>query len=360
MRSAERTVVRPTVFGLVVAVVLIAAIVLSPPTADPSVTGLVWAGLAGAVALGVIWPVVTVRTVRLRALAAPTDLVVGQLATLELDLDGRAAGLAIAATGSGAVVVDIVSPGSIRVPFTVARRGAYRQLRVDVSSDAPFGIMHATRTRLVELPHQLLVGPIAEPHPVEPGPLPSELAEPVPAGSGSTGDSVRSVRAYVTGDPAHLVHWPSTARTGSLVVRELEPPAANAIAIVVDLTSRDAPSGDDQSAAERASAVERTASLAAGAARAAHERAARVLLCTAEASGPVAAEAPDELSVQRRLALAVPGRPAAAPDRWPVLVLAAAGVPAGTGGPGGTGAPAGTAVPAGTGSAVPDQSGSGL
>lgn len=306
---------RPTVFGLVVTVLLVAALVLSPPTADPSVTGLVWAGLAGALVLGAIWPIVTVRSVRLRAAAAPADLIVGQLATLELDLDGRAAGLAIAATGSGAVVVDVVSPAGVRVPFTVARRGAYRQLRVDVSSDAPFGIMHATRTRLVVLPHQLLVGPIPEPQPVDPGPLPLELAEPVPAGSGSTGDSVRSVRPYVTGDPAHLVHWPSSARTGSLVVRELEPPSAEAIAIVVDLSAGDVPNG------EATSAVERTASLAAGAARAAHERGARVLLCTAEAAGPVAADAPDELSVQRRLALAVAGRPAAPPVGWPVLVL---------------------------------------
>ncbi len=300
---------RPTVFGLVVTVALVAGLVLNPPTADPSVTGLVWAGLAGAVALGAIWPIVTVRTLRLAAVAAPTDLVVGQLATLELDLGGRAAGLAIAATGSGAVVVDVVSPGRIRVPFTVARRGAYRHLRVDVSSDAPFGIMHATRTRLVHLPHQLLVGPIAEPCAVEPGPLPLEFAEPVPSGAGPTGDSVRSVRPYVTGDPAHLVHWPSTARTGSLVVRELEPPAAHAIAIVVDL------GGPGESPDES------TASLAAGAARAARERGARVMLCTAEQNGPVAAEAPDELSVQRRLALAVVGSPATPPDGWPLLVL---------------------------------------
>ena len=48
-----------------------------------------------------------------------------------------------------------------------------------------------------------------------------------------------------------------------------------------------------------------------------------MILCTAELSGPVAAEAPDELSVQRRLALAVPGRPAAPPERWPVLMLSA-------------------------------------
>ena len=226
---------RPTVFGMVVALVLVVAAALRPPVADPSVTGLVWAGLAGAVVLGVLWPVINVRMIGVRVVAAPTDLVVGQLATVELELTGRASGLSIGATGSGAAVIDVVSPGVIRIPLTIGHRGAYQRIRVDVGSDAPFGVLFANRTRLVDLPRQLLVGPEPVAHPAVPGELPGDLQDPMPSGHGSTGEAVRSVRPYVVGDPAHLVHWPSTARTGSLVVRELEPPAAKGLAIVVDL-----------------------------------------------------------------------------------------------------------------------------
>ncbi len=331
MNAGSRTSVRPTVFGVVVAVVLVVAVALRPPSADPSVTGLVWAGLFGALVLGIVWPLVTVRVIGVRVVAAPTDLVVGRLGTLELELTGRASGLAISATGSGTSVIDVVSPGPISIPFSVGRRGAYSQIRIDLASDAPFGVLQARRTRTVEVPHLLLVGPVEQPCAVHPAELPAELMEPVPTGAGAAGDVVRSVRPYVVGDPAHLVHWPTTARTGTLVVRELEPPAARGIAIVVDLGASGAlPAGD---AVLDDAAVERCAAQAAGAARAARERGARVVLCTAEATGPVVADAPDELSTQRRLALAGPGRPAAAPAGWPVLHLSAANDPAAAAGP---------------------------
>ncbi len=138
----------------------------------------------------------------------------------------------------------------------------------------------------------------------------------MPSGAGNTGEAVRSVRPYVTGDPAHLVHWPSTARTGALVVRELEPPAARGLAIVVDLSVPDA------TGAAAADVADEAAARAAGAAESARARGARVVLCTVEADGPVVAEAPDDVAVQRRLALAVEGSPPAAPEGWPALRIA--------------------------------------
>lgn len=335
----ERTQARPTVFGLVVTVLLVVAAIVRPPVADPSVTGLVLAGLFGALVLGIVWPLVTVRTIGLRVVAAPSDLVVGQLATLELELTGRASGLSIGATGAGAAVVDVVAPGRIRIPLTVSQRGVYRRVRIDVGSDAPFGILWATRARAVELPRQLLVGPGTQPLDAHPGELPGDLQDPLPSGAGSTGEAVRSVRPYVTGDPAHLVHWPSTARIGALVVRELEPPAARGLAIVVDLTARPASgggpvvgaadrgleSGSDDVASVDAVSVDLAAARAAGAAESARAKGARVVLCTVEATGPVVAEAPDDLAVQRRLALAIEGAPPAPPEGWPVLSVAVGG-----------------------------------
>lgn len=307
-----RTQVRPTVFGLALALVVVVSAVVRPPVADPSATGLVWGGLLGALVLGVIWPIVTVRMVGVRVVAAPTDLVAGQLSSLELELTGRASGLSVGATGGASAVLDVVSPGVVRIPVVVARRGVYRRIRIDLGSDAPFAVVWVNRSRVVELPRDLLVGPVSEPVVATARELPGDVADPTPRGAGSTGEAVRSVRPYVTGDPSHLVHWPSTARVGSLVVRELEPPAARGLAVVVDLGDGTDGAGDH---------VEAAASRAAGVAESVLDHGGRVVLCTAEAGGPVTDEVGDVLGIRRRLARAVPGTPGAPPDHWPVEVV---------------------------------------
>ena len=310
---ASRTTVRPTLFGLALLLVLMASFALRPPTADPSVTGFVWAGLAGALVFGAAWPVLAVRQVRVRVVAAPTDLVVGQQGTLELELTGRASGLSIGATGSATAVLDVVSPGAVRIPLTVSHRGVYRRIRLDVGSDAPFGVLWASRSRLVELPRELLVGPVPAPSAVEAEALPGELSEQRPSGHANRGEAVRSVRPYVTGDPSHLVHWPSTARFGQLVVRELEPPATRGLAVVVDLRCADEPGAEHRS--------ETAASRAAGIAESVLDHGGRVLMVTAEAGGAVVDEVGDALGVRRRLARAIPGAPAAVPDGWPTHLV---------------------------------------
>src|SRR5690606_22122598 len=63
-------------------------------------------------------------------------------------------------------------------------------------------------------------------------------------------------------------------------------------------------------------AVEHAAARAAGLAESALDQGSRVLLCTAEETGPVAAEVADGRALLRRLALAVPGAPGTAPDDW--------------------------------------------
>lgn len=321
--------VRPTVFGIAVAVVIVVAAILRPSVADPSVTGFVWAGLLGAVVLGVAWPIVAVRSLGVRVVSAPTDLVVGELTTIELELTGRASGLSIGATGSEAVVVDVVSPGTIRIPATISARGRYSRLSVDVASDAPFGIAWVQRSRLVDLPRPMLVGPATIPVAATPHELAGMMQEPLPQGQGTSGESVRTVRPYVTGDPAHLVHWPTSARVGSLVVREMEPPATRALAVVVDLTDR-SPAGDagtgHSGSGDVATRVEVAAGQAVGLVESALMQGARVVLCTAEAAGPVAAEVPDLLAARRRLALATAGSPALAPEDWPSIRVTPDGV----------------------------------
>jgi uncharacterized protein (DUF58 family) len=124
---------------------------------------------------------------------------------------------------------------------------------------------------------------------------------------------VRSVRPYVPGDPARLVHWPTSARRGELVVREQEPAVVPGVAIVVDL--RGPALGAEQAASRAAGIADATlgiadATLAAGG---------RVVLATTEPDGPVVGPVHDRRSVGRRLAAAVPGMPPLPPEGWPVV-----------------------------------------
>ena len=352
----ERTELHPTIFVVVVVAVLVVTLAPRVAVADPSVAGLVWAGLVDAAVLGALWPMVTVRAVGMRIVHAPTDLVVGQLGSLEIELTGRASGLTVRCTGSPLLVADVISPGVTRIPIEVAARGAYRGIRIDVGSDAPFGIAVALRRRTLALPRQLLVGPASVSVDAPVGELVGEQTDTLPRGVSMSGESVRAVRPYVVGDPSHLVHWPTSARVGTLVVRELEPPVATGLAIVVDLTAprpvgaAPRPASPAASVMQKASvralsapqnggggsggdgqgiglgaflAVEHAAAHAAGAAELALAQGARVVLCTVEGPGPVVDEVADLLGVRRRLASAVDGPPPAAPDGWPTLRISA-------------------------------------
>jgi uncharacterized protein (DUF58 family) len=307
--AKNRSVIRPTIFGLLLLGVLTTTFLIGFAVADPSAAALVWAGLAAVAAFGALWPLITVRSVGIEILSAPTDLVVGQLALMQVQLTGRAAGLTLRCSGSPLLLADVVSPGVVQIPLEVSKRGVYNSIRVDLGSDAPFGVALAVRTRTLQLSRRLLVGPVTRPQTAQAGDLIGPQSLNLPKGLASSGESVRSVRPYTSGDPQHLVHWPSTARLGSLVVKELEPPVATGLAIVLDLSGSETDS------------VEDAASRAAGLAENALANGARVMLCTAQASGSTCGEVSGLLQLRRRLALATAGLPAAAPKGWPSVVV---------------------------------------
>ncbi|MCZ7630128.1 MAG: DUF58 domain-containing protein [Microthrixaceae bacterium] len=149
-----------------------------------------------------------------------------------------------------------------------------------------------------------------------------------PPGVVNSGDTVRSVRPYVRGDPAHLVHWPTSAHAGELMVMELEPPADHLLVVVVDLRRA--------GGAEQAEAVENAVRLAAGAVQRGLDEAMRVMLCTAQPDGPSTVEVHDIRRMRRLLAAAVPGPPGGVPEGCvPVVFTAAASeTPAGAADPG--------------------------
>jgi len=58
---------------------------------------------------------------------------------------------------------------------------------------------------------------------------------PRPATVGPTGEDLYGLRPYEMGDDLRRVHWPSTARTGELVVRQLEVPWQGRATVLLDI-----------------------------------------------------------------------------------------------------------------------------
>lgn len=334
-RRAWSVRIRPTVVGALLVVGLISFLVVGPQVTDPAVAGMVWAAAFALLIIGVVWPCATVMSVSVnvadplhRASGVNCPARVGEVATVSVRVGARLGEVAVTALGESAEVRAAAGPPLVvEVPMSLRRRGWFTALGLVVRSDAPFGVVVATREVVLQLPRPVVVGP------------PRRRVAPVadvPSGSpgvrsavavGHGGDTTRSVRPYVTGDPAHLVHWPTTARIGSIVVRELEPPQDASVAVVVDV----GPNGTDDVAdplpmpttSPPVAARQREEMIAVAAATVEDlvARGVRVMLCTATDDGPVAAEVVDEAGVLRRLAAAGAGTPAPAPAGWPVLHL---------------------------------------
>ncbi len=213
-----------------------------------------------------------VRRIRVTA-SSPRDAVVGDRVPIEVELRGRCAGFEIRTLDPTGPWTRAAAPASGSVVHLADRRGLFHAVRVEVRVTAPLGILAAHRVHWIALAHAIEVAPSPLPMHWSPRPAPIDAGAHHVTLSNPTGDLVRSVRPYVSGDPPHLVHWPSTARLGELVVRELEPPAPVGTAVVVDLT-------------DLGPLTEQAASYAMGACRAVLGAGGELVLCTREAGGP--------------------------------------------------------------------------
>ena len=195
------------------------------------------------------------------------------------------------------VAVTTIKPGetieltTMRAPL---RRGPERTETVALTTSAPFGV--AERRRRVAADSTTLVVPRV----FSLGPLP--FVEPI----GSVQQAVHSqprrgsgpeylgIREYRPGDSMRHVHWPSTARHGSIMVREFEEEFTRRVAIVVD-TERDV--GDVWTPLDRSCSA--AASIAS--ATYAHGHGARLVAAMPDGSVDVLSRA-DERDVLRWLA----------------------------------------------------------
>lgn len=113
-------------------------------------------------------------------------------------------------------------PIRTRYEIRALKRGTYRWSGVLVTGTDALGLV--TKTKFYETPEAEMT--------VLPRPIPVALELPSAAGwgvneseSGQTrgaGIEPRGVRQYRSGDPLRHVHWPSSARTGQLLVKEFE------------------------------------------------------------------------------------------------------------------------------------------
>lgn len=300
---------RLTGVGAVLVGVVIVGAMSPPASADPKLAAVVWVVFVGVLVVGVVSPLVLVRRIQVAA-TSPRDAVVGDRVPIQVELTGRCAGFEIRTLDPTGGWTRAAAPASGSVVHLADRRGLFHALRVEVRVTAPLGILAAHRVHWIPLPHAIEVAPAPLPMRWSPRPAPIEAGAHHVTLSNPTGDLVRSVRPYVSGDPQHLVHWPSTARLGELVVRELEPPAPVGAAVVVDLTNLGA-------------LTEQAASYAMGACRAVLGAGGELVLCTCEADGPVAERVRYPIDAGRRLARAVPGTPAEPPPGWPVARVGA-------------------------------------
>jgi uncharacterized protein (DUF58 family) len=202
--------------------------------------------LLGAVVAGVVLPLWAVRGL-LAELDVPAETRQREPALVDVRLTNPTRGVrwelvvADEHLEPTAVFAGGIRPGgrfeatTLRTPM---RRGWIGTAEVEVRSAAPFGV--AERRRRLPVRASTLVLPAVVPL--------GELAFVEPVGTSEralhssprrgTGPDYLGVREYRAGDSMRHVHWPSTARTGAVMVREFEQERTRRLAIVVD-TERD-------------------------------------------------------------------------------------------------------------------------
>ncbi len=300
---------RLTAPGAVLLAAVIASALARPTAVDHQVVVVVWAAMVGVLVVGIVVPLITARLIQVDA-TSPRDATVGEEVPVLVKLSGRHAGFEVRALDPTGSWHRASAPGVGEVLHLADRRGLFSHVRVEVRVTAPLGVLAAHRVHSVQLSHAVEVAPRpiparwrGEPAPVDGDAHRSEVAV-------RAGDLVRSVRPYVSGDAPHLVHWPSSARLGELVVRELDPPTPVGQAVVVDLTGL----GAD---------TEPAASYAFGVCRAVLGAGGELVLATCERGGPVVDRVRTPIDAGRRLARAVPGPAAPPPPGWPVVEISA-------------------------------------
>jgi len=198
--------------------------------------------LLGTVVAGAILPGRMLRGIEVTRLA-PEEVVQGDDVPVELIVSSKARGVRLGLriddphVAPTSLYVTSVLPGE-RVELVTARpaakRGVHQGSPVVVRSTAPFGV--AERRRKLTVAGSTTVLPAVIP--LSHLPFVSRASDLARASRQTSrrggGPEYLGVREYRPGDSPRNVHWPSTARTGTIMVRELEEERSRRMAVLVD------------------------------------------------------------------------------------------------------------------------------
>ncbi len=113
---------------------------------------------------------------------------------------------------------------------TLPARGRRRLPRLRATTGFPFGLFVKTGPPLL-FDEEVLVYPAV--HSVRPRDIVEAVGGESMARRRGRGHDLYNLRAYRAGDEPHLIHWPTSAKSGSLMVRELEEDTAEDTRIVL-------------------------------------------------------------------------------------------------------------------------------
>ena len=198
--------------------------------------------LLGTVVAGAILPGRMLRGIEVTR-HVPEEVEQGDEIPVELIVSSRARGVRLglriddAHVAPTSVYVTSVLPGE-RVELVTARlaakRGVHQGSPVVLRSTAPFGVAERRRKLTVAGSTTVLPAVIG----LSGLPFVSPASDLARASRQTSrrggGPEYLGVREYRPGDSPRNVHWPSTARTGTIMVRELEEERSQRVAMLVD------------------------------------------------------------------------------------------------------------------------------
>ncbi len=256
----------------------------------------------------------TVGAVRV-SVEGPVTVTTGAGYRLRLRIEGRPATVcAVAVEGADRAWYAAGLPAAGELDLRAGPRGLVGWLEVAVRSSTPLGLVSCVRSGPVRLDSPIHVVPRRVWVAVPPSPMLDTGVSAV------GGEEPVGLRPYVPGDAPRDVHWPSVARSGSIVVRDRRTPAAAAeVDVVVDTVAAEPASVETAAAvaaggaggAENPEAAESVLGRARSALEQLLAQGLRVRLITIEDDGgpPVASPVATATDVGVRLARAGVGRP---------------------------------------------------
>lgn len=199
------------------------------------------AAIVGVVVAGAVLPSFSVRRLDVSR-RVPSNSRVGDTISIALELRNRSRNSRTLIEGTDTFLAEtpflaeqIGAEETVTIDYEVtpARRGVHEGKPVILGTGSPFGIRSSNRRVAVESP--IVVHPrwvdISSFPLLESASTPHETLHDPRRGAGL---EFYGIREYRSGDSLRHVHWRSTARTGTLYVREYEEQPASRLGVLID------------------------------------------------------------------------------------------------------------------------------